>query len=314
MMMFQSTKEKTMASEDPGGAGSQNSPVHSNHNSNGNGGAAAPIRRFVSRAQYLFGIKSAGSLSDTVAEAIEEHESAGGQEKQLLRKVLAFNELEVADVMTPRADIIAVDYSVTLDDLKEVLLREVHTRVPVYRNTLDDVVGFVHAKDLLKVLCTGGAFNMKSLVRQALFVPPSMMVSALLMKMRLSRVHMALVVDEFGGTSGLVTLEDLMEEIVGDIEDEHDEEDDSLFTRLGSTLFEASARIGITELERKLGMPLKTEEDAEDYDTLGGLIFYMLGRVPARGEIVVHPNGLEFEITDADLRRIRRVLIRRKPR
>lgn len=299
-----------MTDEDPAGAAEIRA-------ANSNAPTTTPFRRFVHRAQHLLGLKAFGTLQETVAEAIEEHESAGGQripdeEKQLIRKVLAFNELEVSDVMTPRADIVAVEYGITVQDLKEVIIRDVHTRLPVYRNTLDDIVGFIHAKDMLTVLASGQEFNMKAAVRQALFVPPSMMVSTLLMKMQMSRVHIALVVDEFGGTSGLVTLEDLMEEIVGDIEDEHDVDESVLFHKLGTNLFEANARIAIGELEEKLGVRLKSDSDAEEYDTLGGLIFYMLGRVPTRGELAVHPNGVEFEVTDADLRRIKRVIIRRK--
>lgn len=306
---MQASREKSMTEDEPGAAG--RAPA------SGNGTTVTPFRRLIHRAQYVLGMKTPGSLQETVAEAIQEHESAGGtpipdEEKQLIRKVLAFNELEVSDVMTTRADIVAVEYGITLEDLKEVIIREVHTRLPVYRNTLDDIVGFIHAKDMLKVLATDEPFTMKAMMRQALFVPPSMMVSTLLMKMQMSRVHIALVVDEFGGTSGLVTLEDLMEEIVGNIEDEHDEDDATLLHKLGSSLYEANARISITELESKLGIALKSESDAEEYDTLGGLIFYMLGRIPSRGELAVHPSGIEFEIADADLRRIKRVLIRKK--
>ncbi len=276
------------------------------------------FRRLLGSLRDKFpGRSPAPSLKETLSEVIEEHETVAGQpshdeEKRLLRKVLAFNELAAGDVMTPRADIVAVEYGVTLDELKKVITTESHTRMPVYRGTLDDVAGFIHAKDVLQALCFGAEIKMRTIIRQALFVPPSMPVTALLLKMRLSHVHMALVVDEYGGTSGLVTLEDLMEELVGEIEDEHDSEDDVQFVRLGNNLYEASARISIEDLERQLGVTLKDTEGEDEFDTLGGLMIFLLGHVPARGELASHSAGIEFEVTDADMRRVKRVLIRRK--
>ncbi|MCB2080993.1 MAG: HlyC/CorC family transporter [Rickettsiales bacterium] len=257
------------------------------------------------------------TLKESLEEALEEHDAAGGyidpEEKEMLRNVLEFSELTVEDVMVPRSDIIAIPEDIAFDALKLLLLDQEypHTRLPVYHGSLDDVVGFLHMKDVVKVLCGAEIFNVEKLVREILFVPPSMEVRNLLVTMRVSRVHMAVVVDEFGGTTGLVTLEDLMEEIVGDIEDEHDTVDDITFTELGQDIIRASARMDIEELEKRLGIQLR-KADQEDYDTLGGLIYSLTGRIPITGEIISHPAGYEFEITEADPRSVKTVLIRRK--
>ncbi len=257
------------------------------------------------------------SLKQSVEEAIEEHEASGAttgrKEKKLLRNVLAFNELEVKDVMIPAADIVAVEYSTSLKDLQTKLSGKTHTRLPVYRGTMDDILGFVHIKDIAHMIIENKDFSMKDLLRKSLFVPPSMKIHTLLVRMQMLRVHMALVIDEYGGTVGLVTLEDVVEEIVGEIEDEHDIAESIIFQKVGPKRYEVGARMGLQELEVAIGLPL-SDVLSEEADTLGGLIFHSLGHVPAVGEVAVFhleetPYRLECEVVEADLRRIHRVMV-----
>ena len=275
------------------------------------------------RLKVLLGLRR-GSLKESVEEVLEEHSSSGGQideeEKEMLQNVLAFNELSVEDVMIPRADIIAVEYGIEFQDLKDVILDKVHTRLPVYRGTLDDIVGFIHIKDLVSILCESDAFNIDQILRKALFVPPSMKSSALLLKMQVTRVHIAMVVDEFGGTCGMLTMEDLMEEIVGEIEDEHDDVNEEMIHRRSAHVFEVNARLDIKAFEEALEITIDREQVGEDFDTVGGLLFFLLGRVPAVGEVIPYKNEnavgtalvVEFEIVEADPRRIKRMLVRLK--
>lgn len=237
-------------------------------------------------------------------------------ERDMFFNLLGFNELRTEDVMVPRSDIVAVEENTGLEDLIKAFREANHSRLPVYRETLDDPRGMVHIKDLLGWLAEatdgklrGESFALARIRREILYVPPSMPAIDLLLKMQASRIHMALVIDEFGGTDGLVSIEDLVEEIVGDIEDEHDEaERDDLIERADGVI-DAIARAEIEDLEDMLGLTLVSEEREDELDTLGGLVFDMLGRVPQRGEVVVHPSGIEFEIVDADPRRIKRMLV-----
>ena len=230
-------------------------------------------------------------------------------ERLMLLNILRIGEVRVSDVMVPRADIVAVEVTVMLPDLIGVLRDGFHSRVPVYRETLDEVLGFVHIKDLLQYWDKPAGFSLRSVVREALFVPASMRVVDLLLKMRVTRVHMAVVVDEFGGTDGLVTIEDLVEEIVGEIEDEHERAPGPLFTERPDGTIVADGRAPLDELEQRLGRELLPAEREEDADTLGGLLFSLVGRVPLRGELIAHPSGLEFEVLDSDARRVKRVRI-----
>jgi hemolysin (HlyC) family protein len=235
-------------------------------------------------------------------------------ERVMLSNILRLRHLTAYDVMVPRADIIAVDLDTPIEELIDVMSGAGHSRLPVYRDTLDEVVGIVHIKDLLHTMRErkeSGAFDLVDLVRRILVVAPSMRVLDLLLEMRLSRVHMALVVDEFGGIDGLVTIEDLVEEIVGEIEDEHDVAvGPKLIERPDGSLI-ADARATIEEFEDKVGPVLSEEEREEDIDTLGGLLFTLAGRVPDRGELVEHePSGITFEVLEADPRRVKRVRVR----
>ena len=233
----------------------------------------------------------------------------------------AFQSLRVADVMTPRAHVVAVELSVPLNELLALFVEAEHSRLPIYRETLDDPVGVVHGKDVLKLTAPAAAGNppawdqpvLHKLRRELLYVPASMRCNDLLVKMRAQRVHMAMVIDEFGGSDGLVTLEDLIEAVVGDIEDEHDTEAAPDLVVRDPDLWEADARAPLEELETLVEARLTPEDLEEEIDTVGGLASSLAGRVPQRGEIVPHPDGWEFEILDADPRRVKRVRIRRLP-
>lgn len=256
------------------------------------------------------------SLKEVLEEVIEEHEEQASdrmtpEERVMLHNVLSFSDIKVSDIMIPRTDIAAVPHDITLAALKAHIQEQRHTRIPVYAETLDKMLGFIHVKDLLAMLSGDEPFNLDEVMRELLFVPPSMRIIDLLVRMRHAGNHMAIVVDEYGGTDGLVTLENLFEEIVGDIQDEHDEDEvqEDHITRLGERQFEVSARISIDTLERELGLNLVTEESADEFETLGGLIFFQLGRVPAKGEKLNQPGGISFEIIEADARRIHKVRI-----
>jgi len=225
--------------------------------------------------------------------------------------VLELDQRRVDDVMVPRADIVAAAADVSLEELVSLFTAASHSRLPVYRETLDDVIGMVHIKDLLGLWDKSEALAMDEITRQVLFVAPSMPVLDLLLQMQATRVHMAVVVDEYGGTDGLVTIEDLVEEIVGEIEDEHDRLVAPQVTELPDGVLEMDARTPIEDLERRIGCALLPEERDEDIETLGGLVFSVLGRVPRRGELLSHPSGVEFEVVDADPRRVKRVRVRR---
>jgi len=269
---------------------------------------------------WLKGLRGAkngeGSLREALGELIEETDAAAAeinpQERLLLANILKLHDLTVVEVMVPRADIVAVEHTLSLDELLTVMSKEAHSRLPVYRETLDDVLGMVHIKDVLAWWGRPAEFHIEKIVRPVLFIAPSMRVLDLLLKMRATRRHLALVVDEFGGIDGLLTIEDLVEEIVGEIEDEHDEDARPTITEgPGGTLI-ADARVPVEEFEEKVG-PVLGEEEREAIVTLGGLVFALAGRIPARGEMVKHPSGLEFEVVDADPRRIKRLRVRKPP-
>ena len=256
------------------------------------------------------------SIRETLEELIEEREEAeapiNADERVLLENILSLEKVTVKDVMVARAEIIAVDASTTFTELIELMSRAAHSRLPVYRETLDDIVGMVHIKDVLACLSRRDPVSLTSIARKILFVSPSMHVLDLLLQMRMTHIHMALVVDEYGGIDGLVTIEDLVEEIVGEIQDEHDVDIPTMIERPDGSVI-ASARTKIEEFEDRFGPVLTPEERDDDIDTLGGLVFSLMGRVPSRGEVICHPSGLEFEVTDADPRRIKRLRLSNLP-
>lgn len=280
------------------------------------------------RLLQTFGLGEEPDLRELIEGALARSKSdtLSAQERSMLLRILRFGELTVEDVMVPRADIVAVDESIPLDELLRVFRKAEHSRLPVYRETLDDPRGMIHIRDLMSWIteeANGGDDDRLDLgkvdltrsvgsiriARELIYVPPSMSVLDLLLKMQTSQLHLALVVDEYGGTDGLVSIEDLVEEVVGDIADEHDVEDEPLINadpRLGLI---ADARIPVEDLEEHLGVELVTDEQEEDIDTLGGVVFSITGRIPARGELVHHPSGIEFEVLDADPRRIKKLRI-----
>ncbi|MCC7272171.1 MAG: HlyC/CorC family transporter [Alphaproteobacteria bacterium] len=255
------------------------------------------------------------NLGPSIAEMIEErvHEATpiDVQERTLIANVLRLRNVTARDVAVPRADIVAVEAATPFAALVKRFAVEQHSRLPVYRGTLDEVIGMVHVKDVLGFLDAGKTPRIENFVRRVLFVAPSTRVLGLLQQMRLSRIHMALVVDEFGGIDGLVTIEDLVEEIVGEIDDEHDVDSSppEIVERPDGS-FLIDGRAAVADVETRTGTPLRAEAEEEDVDTIGGLVAALAGRVPARGEIVRHASGAEFEVLDADLRRVRRLRLR----
>jgi CBS domain containing-hemolysin-like protein len=255
---------------------------------------------------------------DRDADRAEEAIDDGGND--IVDSAEAFKSLRVDDVATPRADVVAVEIDTPFSELLAQFVEAEHSRMPVYRETLDDPVGFVHVKDVFKMVCDEARRPapservLRRLQREMLYVPPSMPASALLAKMQASRIHMAMVIDEFGGADGLVTLEDLVEAVVGEIDDEHDEAGRALVLSRGPGLFEADARASLEDLEACIGEGLTPEDLEEEIDTVGGLVSALAGRVPQRGEVIEHPAGFDFEIIDADPRRVRRVRVRENRR
>jgi CBS domain containing-hemolysin-like protein len=262
------------------------------------------------------------TLRESLEEALEGRDEEGrgltAEERHMLVNILSFGELRVDDVMVPRADVIAVEESDTLGELLSLYRDSSHSRMPIYRETLDDPIGMVHIKDVVEYLtppdgeapAPAKPFSLKAVRRDVLFVPPSMPALDLLLKMQATHIHLALVIDEYGGTDGLVSIEDLVEEIVGEIEDEHDIDNGPAIARRDDGTIDADARAPIEELEEMLGVKLVDEETEDDVETLGGLVFSLVGRVPVRGELIKHPLGLEFEVKDADPRRIKKLRIR----
>jgi magnesium and cobalt transporter len=235
------------------------------------------------------------------------------QERVLIGNVLKVHDRTAADIMVPRVDIIAFDIDRPFGDLVKLMIENEHSRVPVYRETLDDVIGFIHVKDVLSPVANRRSVKLAPMLRKVLVVAPSLPVFDLLVQMRQSRTHIAMVVDEFGGIDGLVTIEDVIEEIVGDIEDEHDvDETPTLIARPDGTVI-ADARLPIETFEEHHGTRLRHNGDDGEVDTLGGLVFTLAGRVPRRGEVIPHPGGFEFEVLDADPRRIKRLRVRGLP-
>ncbi|MFY8142977.1 MAG: hemolysin family protein [Caulobacter sp.] len=237
----------------------------------------------------------------------------------LVDQAEAFQSLRVADVMTPRADIVAVELSTPFEAVAAQFAEAEHSRMPIYRETLDDPVGVIHVKDVFRLLADEGKrpapsdLILNKLRRDALYVPASMKAADLLLRMRTSRIHMALVIDEFGGTDGLVSMEDLIEAVVGEIDDEHDDATAVAVVARPGGIFDADARAPLEELEAALSHDLAPPDMDEDIDTVAGLVVALAGRVPQRGEVIAHPDGFEFEVVEADPRRVRRVRVRGGP-
>jgi CBS domain containing-hemolysin-like protein len=275
-----------------------------------------------SSGRWLHGLKTMifgdrdRALRDQIEDAIDEAEEDGeapekgdlsSVERQMLRNLLHFGERTVGDVAVPRSDIVAVPETISFKDLVAAFAEAEHSRLPIYRESLDVVVGMVHIKDVFEILATGKKppATIASLIREPRYVPPSMGVLDLLAEMRTHRTHLAIVIDEYSGTEGLVTIEDLVEEIVGDIEDEHDDAPVAMLTPLGDGNWEADARAELEDAARDIDARLGVID--EDVDTLGGLAFVLAGHVPQVGEILTHESGWRIEVTDGDVRRATRL-------
>jgi len=276
-----------------------------------------PLQALRSWLKQLMGPReNEPSLREELEELIEEHqeeEPIDPHERTLLSNILNLHALTASDIMVPRVDIIALEIDTPFTEAVKQVVEHGHSRLPLFRATLDDVVGIIHIKDLLPYAADSKSVPLGKIARKVLFVAPSMALLDLLLQMRLSRVHMALVVDEFGGIDGLLTIEDVIEEIVGEIEDEHDDADrPKLIERPDGSLI-ADARIKIEALQERVPTPLLPPEQEEGIESLGGLVSALAGRVPGRGEVVKHPTGLEFEVLDADPRRVKRLRVRGVP-
>lgn len=283
-----------------------------------------PSRRRAGLLQRWTRIFARGKLgsAEAVEEALREREENGGAmemaHKDLILRAAHFDQLKVADVMRARAEIVAIEASATLGEAARVFAESQHSRLPIYGETLDDPQGFIHVRDVLALLSpneegvSSAQFGDRSLTRikrEILFVPQSMTLARLFLRMQSSRIHLALVVDEYGGTDGLVSMEDLVEQIVGAIDDEHDV-DSTLVLERANGVFEADGRASITEVEEKLGKSLALPEHEDEFDTAAGLATALAARLPQRGEILRHPAGYDVEIIDADPRRVKRIRIK----
>lgn len=241
----------------------------------------------------------------------DEAEGQGERLGRTLPGLANLQRLRVEDVAVPKAEIVALSHDMGLSDIIQEFRNSGYSRIPVYEETLDKPLGLLLLKDLALQYGFNGHhdLDLTPLLRPILFVPPSMPLSVLLRKMQAERTHMALVIDEYGGVDGLVTIEDLLEQVVGEIEDEHDTEEEVTIQKIDDTTYMADARTTLEELEEEIGIPLAYDDLDEEIDTLGGLVFVLTGHVPVRGEVIEHPSGLEFEVIEADPRRIRRLRV-----
>ncbi len=290
-------------------------------NGNGQEGKRSVLRKLVGKLRPKAGEAALREAIEEIIGQVDQKEGENGDEpligsheRVLLSNIVNLRHLTAYDVMVPRADIDAVEVDTGFSEFLELISKRGHSRLPVYRETLDDIVGLVHLKDALPFASDPTGFSLEACMRPALFVSPSVLALDLLLEMRLSRRHMALVVDEYGGIDGLITIEDLVEEIVGEIEDEHDLDDAQRLVRRSDGTILADARVLIEDYEKEVG-PLLTDEEREaDIDTLGGLVVSLAGRLPARGELIPHEaSGITFEVVEADPRRLKRLRLRGLP-
>ena len=296
---------------------------------------------FLSKIRRRF-IGNNSALRVSLEGVIDSHAEKSGataldaDARSMMLNLLGFADMRVDDLMVPRASIIAADETSSMRELLAQFIEANHSRMPIYRESLDDIVGMIHVKDYLRWMtnkgtkkktksATSSGVNLAaselsstvkqhpSMIRDVLYVPPSMPAPDLLIKMKASHIHLAIVVDEYGGTDGLVSLEDLIEEIIGDIADEHDTDaEEGMMRKQDETTYVANALISIATLDEMFKVDLLSDDQEDEADTLGGLIFEMAGRVPSRGELIKHPSGLEFEIMESDPRRVKRVRIHLK--
>ena len=274
------------------------------------------IKKIYGSIISLFRSNQKEELKNVIEDLIDENKSSTEKiddgTKNIFKNVINLSDKCIEDVMIPRADIDAVSSDIKIDKLITFINKTKHSRIPVFQDNLDKIIGMIHIRDLFeKVNNKKKKENLslsKTITRKILFSSPSMKILDLLLKMRSEQIHMSIVVDEFGGTNGLVTIEDLVEEIVGEIKDEHDFEEIEEIKKISKKTYDVSARLPVEDLEKKIGGYF-TDEEKEDIDTVGGLVFNLLGKIPSRGEVINHKSGLEFTIRDADTRRIKRILV-----
>ena len=260
--------------------------------------------------------KSKESLLTSIFKVIDNSEAQGliaGEEKRMIKNIINIGGVKAGDVMVKRTDIVAIKEDADLTLIKRLIVTEEHTRMPVFRDNLDDIIGFIHSKDLLKFLGSNpDTFTINKIIRKILYVPNSMGIIDLLLKMRSSRVHIAIVLDEYGGTDGLVTIEDIVEEIVGEIEDEHDFPDNNIYTlvkKISDNILHVGGRVEIKKIEDLLKVVMNDGHTENGFETVGGLILSELKKVPEIGETVRHECGLTFKVLDADMRSVKLVEI-----
>ena len=274
------------------------------------------IKKIYSSIISLFRSNQKEELKNVIEDLIDENKSSSEKiddgTKNIFKNVINLSDKCIEDVMIPRADIDAVSSDIKIDKLITFINKTKHSRIPVFQDNLDKIIGMIHIRDLFeKVNNKKKKENVslsKTITRKILFSSPSMKILDLLLKMRSEQIHMSIVVDEFGGTNGLVTIEDLVEEIVGEIKDEHDFEEIEEIKKISKKTYDVSARLPVEDLEKKIGGYF-SDEEKEDIDTVGGLVFNLLGKIPSRGEVINHKSGLEFTIRDADTRKIKRILV-----
>ncbi len=306
--MPDSTARGTQPGPHPASAGDPQPSVPAlAHDVPSNGGILRAFLRRLRRREKNEAVREA--IEGLIEETPESDTPISEDQRELLANILKLRDKTVSDVMVPRIDIVGIAADMPLDEVVRLIQAEAHSRYPIYRESLDDVIGMIHIKDVLSYWGTSKKFNLRDILRRVVFVAPTLPVLDMLLDMRRSRTHMALVIDEYGGTDGLLTIEDLVEEIVGEIEDEHDVAETPTVSRRADGTIDVNGRTSVELLEREIG-DILSEDERREIDTVGGLIFSLLGRIPERGEVVRHPSGVEFEILDVDPRRIRRLRVR----
>ena len=275
------------------------------------------IKDFLLHINSFFGFNKKDNikkvLEDIIVENGDEHTKIDDGTKKIFKNVINLSDKSIEDIMIPRADIDAISEDMSFSELVSYIDKTKHSRIPVFQDNLDKVTGMIHIRDLFRQMNKSEKIQkkekiIKKLTRKILFSSPSMKILDLLLKMRSEQIHMSIIIDEFGGTNGLVTIEDLVEEIVGEIKDEHDLEQTNEIKKVSKKIYEVSARVTIEDFEKKVGVFLKTKE-RDEVDTLGGLVFFLIGRIPERGEVISHSSGIEFSIIDADTRKIKKMQI-----
>lgn len=264
------------------------------------------VYSFIRWLNGIFKTKST-SLEESVSELIKEHDaydSVNFEQKEMLQNVVDFKGLRACEVMIPRTDIAGISFDATFDQLRDKFVNESHTRLPVFKANLDEIIGFVHMRDFIDYIGDQDNFSIEKVLRKVIYAPRSMRVINLLAKMRSSAIHIAIILDEYGGTDGLVTIEDLVEEIIGDIRDEHDEHMTPDIAKISDKTWIVESKADIEEVEEVLNISLNSDE--EEYETFGGFILSYLGKIPEIGDKFEHPSGISIEIIDADNRRVKK--------